>query len=301
MTRDWELTFRAWSGPSSNTEEQKRENAEKQIKAAIRESPELSKRNIVVFAQGSYRNNTNVRQESDVDICILCKDVFFYDLPEDGSVTEATAGFADATYSYSAYRNEVEQALVHKFGRKIVTRGNKAFDIHESTYRVDADVVACFEHRRYYRNYAGQIKYLEGTELRADDGGRIINWPEQHYQNGVQKNKLTGQRFKHITRAIKRLRNEMAENRNNVAIPIPSYLIECLVWNTPNDGFGHAQYTQDIRFVLAHTFNETMTFEKCKEWGEVNELKYLFRSNQPWTWQQAHAFLSAAWDYVGFE
>ena len=93
----------------------------------------------------------------------------------------------------------------------------------------------------------------------------------------------------------------MAENRINVAIPIPSYLIECLVWNTPNDGFGHAQYTQDIRFVLAHTFNETMTFEKCKEWGEVNELKYLFRSNQPWTWQQAHAFLSAAWDYVGFE
>ena len=44
---------------------------------------------------------------------------------------------------------------------------------------------------------------------------------------------------------------------------------------------------------------ETRTDEGCKEWGEVNERKYLFRSVQSWTRQQVHAFINSAWDYVG--
>jgi hypothetical protein len=301
MTRDWESTFRAWSKPSSDTEEEKCNNTEKMIRAAISESPALSKRNIEVFAQGSYKNNTNVRQDSDVDICVRCNDVFFYDFPSDGSIAKSDVGFSYADYEYSRFKDEVEAALIAKFGRSMVARGNKAFDVHATSYRVDADVVPTFEHRRYYRDYRGQIKYHRGTELRPDNGGRIINWPEQNYSNGVDKNKATGGRYKFITRAIKRLRNEMDENNVSAAKPIPSYLIECLVWNTPNDGFGHSDYTSDVRYVLAHTFNETLTFDKCQEWGEVNELKYLFRTSQPWTWQQAHSFSGVAWDYVGFK
>lgn len=161
----------------------------------------------------------------------------------------------------------------------------------------------CFEHRRYTgeRLYDGSYYYLSGTEFRPDSGGRVINWPQQHYENGVAKNDATGNRFKYITRVLKRLRNEMADKGITAAKPIPSYLIECLVWNVPNEGFGHDTYTADVRYVLAHTFNETINDEKCSEWREVNELKYLFRIGQPWTRQQAHDFLSAAWDYIGFE
>jgi len=53
--------------------------------------------------------------------------------------------------------------------------------------------------------------------------------------------------------------------------------------------------------MLAHCFNHTLDDAKCSKWGEVSELKYLFRVNQPWTRQQAHSFLSAAWAYIGFE
>ena len=52
---------------------------------------------------------------------------------------------------------------------------------------------------------------------------------------------------------------------------------------------------------LAHLWNETRTDETCKEWGEENELKYLFRPSQPWNRDQVNAFLQAAWDYIGFE
>ena len=49
MARDWEYTFRSWSKPSSDTEEEKYTNTERMIRAAIAASPELSKRNIEVL------------------------------------------------------------------------------------------------------------------------------------------------------------------------------------------------------------------------------------------------------------
>ena len=93
----------------------------------------------------------------------------------------------------------------------------------------------------------------------------------------------------------------MQEDKVSAANNIPSFLIECLVWNVPNEDFNNDLYTTDVRCVLAHTFNKTLDDDQCKEWGEVNELKYLFRSSQHWTREQAHSFLSAAWDYLGFK
>src|SRR6185437_15613243 len=104
-----------------------------------------------------------------------------------------------------------------------VTRGKKAFDIHENTYRIDADAIACFEYRRYEDNGT----YLTGTSFQPDSGKRVINWPEQNYENGVAKNGETGQRFKNVVRIFKRLRNKMAEEDIAAAEPIPSFLIEC--------------------------------------------------------------------------
>lgn len=206
-------------------------------------------------------------------------EVCFVNYSMSDSLSDQTVGLSSSDYTYSAFKNAVEKVLVAKFGRASVKRGNKTFDIHANTYRVDADVVPCFEHRWYTgeRLYDGSYYYHSGTEFYHDSGGSVINWPQQHYGNGVAKNEATGNRFKYITRVLKRLRNEMAENGIAAAKPIPSYLIECLVWNVPNEGFGHDTYTDDVRYAMAHTFNET----ECSEWGEVNELKYLFRGNQP--------------------
>jgi hypothetical protein len=302
VNRDWEQTLREWSKPSSATEQGKCENAERMIREAIDESEALSGLTIEVFPQGSYRNNTNVRLDSDVDICVRCMNPFFADYSMAPGAGREACGNVAATYSFAQLRDDVESALVAKFGRKGVTRGKKAFDVHANTYRVDADVVACFEHRRYTRRNADGLWLWESGTAFIPDGstGRVINWPHQHYENGVRKNERTGFRFKYITRALKRVRNEMNEMGIPEAAPIPSYLIECLVWNAPNNCFGHEQYRQDMRAVLAHTFNATMTFETCKEWGEVNELKYLFRESQPWTRARANAFLDAAWHYIGF-
>ena len=301
MSRDWEITFRAWSKPSSETESERYENAERMIRAAITESPALTYRDVEVFAQGSYKNNTNVRLESDVDICVLCSPPFFTDFSLANGFSREDVGLVDSTFSYAQFKNEVGEALYAKFGSQSVRRGNKAFEIHENNYRINADVVPCFEHRRYTtRSYRG-FEYLSGTEFQPDSDSRVVNWPKQHYENGVTKNQATGNRFKYLVRTLKCLRNEMAENGIQAARPISSFLIECLVWNVPNSGFGHDSYWADVGYVLAHTFNATLSESNCHEWGEVNELKYLFRASQPWTREQAHDFLNAAWNYIGFE
>jgi len=249
-----------------------------------------------VFPQGSYRNRTNVKADSDVDVCVLCDETIFYELPQGMTVADVSIT-VPASYPYPRFKNEVESALRSYFGADYVTRGNKAFDIHENTYRVDADVVPCFE----YRWYRQDRTFRKGTAFEPDKGERIINWPDQNYDNGVAKNKVTGGRFKDCVRILKRLRNKMADEKIAAAEPIPSFLIECLVWNVPNEGFGHDTYEADVRWVLAHLFNNTRKIEECQEWGEINEYKYLFRPAQPWTLERVHAFISAAWDYVGFK
>lgn len=296
MPRDWEAQFREWAKPPGKTEEDRCNNATSAIRNAIKASDKLRARSLSIFAQGSYRNNTNVRKDSDVDIGILCTDTFFYaPLPE--GWTREKLGFSDATYHYDQYKNEIEEALVNYFGRSAVKRGNKAFDIHETSYHVEADVAVFFEHRRYQADGS----YIEGVELRTDKKNRrVINWPEQHYENGVSKNQSTGTRFKSIVRVLKALSNEMTEQGDGAA-DVPGFLIECLVWNVPNSDFQNSTHRADVRAALAFLFNNTRSHEDCKEWGEASDLSDLFHSGQKWTWQQAHAFTSAAWDYIGFE
>lgn len=299
MSRDWEAVFATWSSGPSETEKQRADNAERQIREAIAASDRLRSRDIRVFTQGSYRNRVNVRKESDVDVGVLCFDTYFPEYPDDNVKARIVETAEPATYAYATFKNELEEALVARFGRSSVTRGSKAFDVKANSYRVEADVAAFFEHRRY----TSQYHYLSGVEMIPDNHipYMVRNWSEQHYENGVSKNDAAGRRYKRIVRILKTLSNEMSAVGIQSASTTPSFLVECLVWNTPNELLVKETYQAAIRATLAHLFNSTISDEECSEWGEVSELKYLFRASQPWTRVGAHKFLSDAWDYIGFE
>ncbi|MEQ8692635.1 MAG: nucleotidyltransferase [Pseudomonadales bacterium] len=297
-TRDWENVFSAWAKGPSKSEQERAENAERQVYQAIQNCDELKHRDIKVFTQGSYRNRVNVRQDSDVDVGVLCFDTYFPDFSDDNVKSEVIKRQEPASYTYERFKTELHHALVTRFGASNVTRGDKAFQIDENSYRVNADVAAFFEHRRYVSN----ARYVSGVQLVTDNERKeIVNWPEQHYSNGMVKNTNTHRHYKKAVRILKTLCNEMSNNGIAAAHPIPSFLVECLVWNTPNSAFDASTYRSMIRAVLAELFYATLRTDSCSEWGEVSELKYLFRSTQPWTREQAHSFLSAAWDYIGYE
>jgi hypothetical protein len=295
-----EESFTSWSKGPADTEASKCENAETAVRKAIAADEKLAGLDISVFAQGSYMARTNVRQDSDVDICVRYNSTFFPDYP-DGK-TKESFGNVDGTMQFADFKDMVEKALKDYFGKDGVTRGNKAFDVHANTYRIDADVVPTFEHRRYTgkQNADSTWQYLSGVAFKPDKGGLIKNWPEQNYTNGVTRNDSTGRSYKRVIRILKRLRNKMQDEKIPEASNIASFLIECLVWNAPPEAFEHDTYTAIVRHVLADVWNKTRKDEDCKEWGEVNELKYLFRSSQPWTREQANKFLNSAWDYIGY-
>ena len=146
-------------------------------------------------------------------------------------VTQAGLGNVDGSYPYATFKNDIGAALVGYFGAATVTRGNKAFDVHANSYRIDADVVPAFEHRRYYGNaLSNWHETPPGMELHPDKGGSVINWPRQNYSNGVTKNDATERSFKSTVRIIKNLRNEMVGARSKQRSRSPP--ISSSAWST---------------------------------------------------------------------
>ncbi len=280
-----ETKLKTWAQPPSEAQEKRCQNAETMIRNAIDASAALKHRNITIFGQGSYSNNTNTARNSDVDIGVVCTDTIISDYPD--GMSRDDFGLTAADYVYADFKNEVGVALVSYFQGGTVTRGNKAFDIKATSYHVEADVAAFFEHRRYSTSKS----YLEGVALRTDKGNRqVVNWPEQHKANGVKKNNATGRRFKRLVRIVKSA-NDLATN------PVPGFLLECLMWNVPNGHYGHATYEQTLRSCLSYLHSNLDT-PAVDEWGEVSEFKYLFGGN-PWTKAEAKSAVLAIWNKVG--
>lgn len=301
MARDWESTFSGWTGRASDSEQTRYENTRDAIREALRASW-LDKYSFSVYAKGSYPNFTNVVRDSDVDIAVELATF------SGNSFTHGAEGLTihdlgltpytgDATLS--GFKDDVELALISHFGAGAVERGNKAIHIRETTRGLKADVVPCVEHKvwtsRTHRNVG--IRLLDDS----DPGKRIVNYPKQHLDEGVRKNDRCSKRYKRVVRILKHLENEMVER--SVIGEVPSFLIESAVWNVPNTKLTDpATWTGRTRNALAHIFNETRS-DDCigsDDWLEANGIKYLFHSQQPWTWKDLHAFADAAWDYVGF-
>ena len=303
MTRDWESTFSSWARPPSKTEEQRSANVIRAIRKAVQGSSQLNQRSIKVFTQGSYRNRVNVRQDSDVDVGVMLYDFFLGEYP--AGRTRADFGISDAGYSFSQFKNELEAALVDHFGRAVVKRGNKAFNIKENTYRVEADVVPLFEFRQYWESG----NYRAGVALTTDQGRRIENYPERlierwpstplHYENGNSKNTHTSRRYRGLVRILKNIRNEMEDIGSPSTKSIPGYLLECLCWNVPNSAFAESTWNARVQAVLLHIWSNTKDDASCKSWFEVDAIKYLFHVSQPWTRAAANAFILDAWSHVG--
>lgn len=290
-TRDWEATLREWARPSSDTEGEKCERAERMIRSAINLYPGFTGSRPKVYAKGSYANNTNVRLDSDVDVVVEWKRAFYYDGRNVPSFTPAAANIVSTSDQFGLFKLHVHVALIKKFGVDAIDPGNKAFDVHENTARVDADVVPCWEYRQYYGR--GPEDFVAGTLLIADDGKEIVNWPAQQRIHGNRKNVSTAGRYKFLTRSWKRLRNEMVARGIPAAVPIRSYLIECLLYNVPDEDFAGPSFLVALRRALAE-----IVVRISADWVEVNNLKWLFADDQPWTLAQAKSFALSALIYL---
>lgn len=306
----WEPKLTSWSKGPGPAEQEKIEHAKTAISKAIDADPTLGSRGIEVLLTGSYANRTNIRVESDVDVAVVYRAAFVTDWhlvdqraatdPDVRASLDKEAGFRSVTYPDSQYRDEVEHALVEHFDAGAVERGPIAFDVHKNTYRVDSDCVAAFEHRLYMQGDE-EFKFIDGIRVTNDVGRTIINYPVAQRLFGDEKHRATDRHFRKVVRIVKNLCVEMNDVGVQAAEDIPSFLIESLVFNVPDHSFGGPTFYLELKLVLGWLFNNTMLGKNCDHWTEANKIKPLFGDDQKWTQEQVHAFISAAWDHVGFE
>lgn len=185
------------------------------------------------YLQGSYRNSTNIRGDSDVDVVLELNSTVSYDanlLPAtDRSMLQES--FRPPNHTWNDFRREALKALEGGFGNSIVSQGNKSIKVKAQPPRLAADVVVSMEHRRYlsYNSYA------EGMTFWAlRDQHWIVNYPKEHYKNGAAKSGRTGDRFKRTVRMFKNARNHLEDQRRISSDLAPSYFVECLVYNAPD-------------------------------------------------------------------
>ncbi len=156
-----------------------------------------------------------------------------------------------------------------------------------------ADVVPCW----WYRRYDGPGAVHDGTVIAPRAGGRVHNYPQQHLDEGTAKNNRTARRYKRMVRVLKRLQARMIDE-SAFARPLPSYLVECAIYNVGDAAFGRPSYRDDVRAVLAQLFNDTLPGGRAGDYVHVNELLWLFRGGNRFDPADVHRLADAAWDYL---
>jgi len=237
-----------------------------------------------VYLQGSYKNDTNIRGNSDVDIVVQLNSVFHSNLSEDW---KRYFGFISATYGWEEFRSDTLSALRNYYGHLKVSEGKKALKV-ETSY-LPADVVVCLQYRKYPERPRSKDHFVEGMTFWVPFERRwVINYPKLHYANGVKKNQDTNERYKPTVRMFKNARTYLIERK---VIPVdlaPSYFLECLLYNMPKDKFSSN---------LQSTFCNVITWLWQADFSQFvcqNEQLPLFGNTpEQWSEDKARRFLEA--------
>jgi hypothetical protein len=246
-----------------------------------------------VFLQGSYGNNTNIYSESDVDIVIKLQSCFQHDLSSlpDEQKAAFKSAHSDATYTSSNFKADVLAVLTQNYGAD-VSAGAKAITIEDNGNRRKADVIAAIQYRRYqaFKSLSDQ-SYTEGICFLTNSGEKIINYPKQHSENLTGKHQGTGN-FKPMARILKNLRGRLVDEGMLEAGTAPSYYLEGLLYNVPNE-----QFAGNYQDCFVNVINWIHDADRS-EFVCANEQYYLLRDGSPVTWRanQCDAFLTAAID-----
>lgn len=250
------------------------------VKYALNNYKHFPTSDYTVFLQGSYKNDTNIRGESDVDVVIQLNKTFYNNLNDE---EKKILGFSPAEYFYNDFRNDTINALNSYYSQNDIIIHPKCIKIKESDNRLPADVIISCQYRKYFA--LKENSFVEGVYFFTNDSNnrRIENYPKQVYDNGCEKNKSTNGMFKPVVRIFKNLRRQA----NTKA---PSYFIQCLIFNIPDSCFSNTfnESTYNILKYLSEISDEDLKKFKCQH----KQFSLFGDSNEQWDIPSARQFIS---------
>lgn len=303
------------SSAPSETERDKAARTHNAIREHLESDPDLQKYKVDTFLQGSYKNSTNVRGDSDVDMGCVTNEVFYYDtgwLPTEAryeyglptaslkeSVEQSLNKLGKGAFTFWDYRDDVFRSLQRKYGVAAVVDGNKAITITGNTSRLDADVLPCTLFRQYFTDRQGTASFHTGISFYTKSHERIVNFPKQHFENLAEKDQENGGKVKGCIRILKRIRNELEDQGHWDRKRSPSFYLESLVWNVPNIKF-RGGYDTILEDVLAHLHKDLSEKKAKNELGTYAQANNIFALFHPkfWDADDAIAFIEKIWESV---
>ena len=298
---DRKALLSGWIMPSSDNEKDQQDRAERMVRDAIESSDAFEGTNYSIYTKGSYPNNTNVRQDSDVDVVVELRECFYWDYgsgvtPAVPKVVTPYAG----SWTPATWRKAVKSALVEHFGASGVdSSGEVAINISAvAGSRPSADVVPSFLYYRYENTECTQSE--QGSCVFPRSGGaKIVNWPHHQLDKGRGKNNATGGRYKDYVRALKNVENVLADD--GVIDDLPSYFMECLVFNVPNPILkSGGSLDDDFRATLVELWRQLGDEDTETAMVEPNYMKWLFQGDKKWTLQDGKDLIQASWTYLDY-
>jgi hypothetical protein len=173
---------------------QKAKNTHEIVRKAIKNFNFSENYDFEDYLQGSYRNNTNIWSDTDVDIVIQLNSIFECDISNlfDYEQDKFNNLYTPVSYNLKDFKDEVIQALKNSFGDTRIKIGNKSIKVltDNSGNMHNADVVVVMQYRLYTNDDTKNIKvdeiglnYYEGILFKTLYGEKIVNYPKLHYQN----------------------------------------------------------------------------------------------------------------------
>ena len=279
-----EKQLETWSGIGSQAQSA---NTYQSIKGVVDDkNATYASRASFSYLQGSYGNDTNiVGIDSDVDIVLGCGSVYYYDLDQ---LTEPERELYKSThhgaeYNYKAFKGDVETWLRKNYSSDLIV-GEKAMHIMPNGGRRKADVLPCVSFRRYV-SYKGDSEagtvWHPGICFLLPDNTRVENFPKQHHENLVTKHQATGSYLKPMVRIVKNMRNRMRDDHLIADGIAPSYFIEGLLSNVPDNLFGKS-YQQTFLEAYAYLAEANRSKLLC-----ANRLHGLVLKDRRTSWDPA--------------
>ena len=183
-----------------------------------------------VFLQGSYKNDTNLGGDSDVDVVVRLNQRLRPRVAElSGRLLQEDASHQGAYRRWKSFRDHALKAMRARFGNAAES-GRKTLKVPKGKIPADADLVVTLSATR-----EGVAFLSPRMKIRW-----VVSYPAAAPSTRDQKKERghEASRFKRTVRIFKAARNRLVEKKSSSPKnDAPSYFIECLLYNVPDDLF----------------------------------------------------------------
>ncbi len=176
---------------------------------------------------------------------------------------------------WQSFRRHALNAMRARF-RDNVSACRKTLKIAKGETQADADLVVT-------------LSFREGIGCCLPDKRRwVVSYPHQHHQRGLNKEQTTNRRFKRVIRMFKTARNHAVDEVLIGRYVAPSYFIECLLFNVPDELFSRR---------LESTFADVLDWLKTAKLEDFlcqnGRVAMIGNQREQWTIAKSRAFVKS--------